>query len=52
MTIDSWCKAILMGFLLSIIGLNPSYANEATEVNHFRVGVLANHGVLQPTFRT
>ena len=47
MTIDSWCKAILMGFLLSIIGLNPSYANEATEVNHFRVGVLANHGVLQ-----
>lgn len=41
-------KAIVMGLLLlSVIGANLSYADEPPQVHHFRVGVLANHGVLQ-----
>ncbi|WP_372931618.1 phosphate/phosphite/phosphonate ABC transporter substrate-binding protein, partial [Shewanella putrefaciens] len=40
-------KAIGYLLLLGLSYVSLSYADEATEVNLFKVGVLANHGVLQ-----
>jgi len=43
----TWCRALVVSCILSLIGLNLSYADEGLPVNEFKVGVLANHGVLQ-----
>ena len=43
----TWCRAILVSCILSVMMLNLSYADEDIPVHEFKVGVLANHGVLQ-----
>ncbi|MFB2734410.1 sensor histidine kinase [Shewanella mangrovisoli] len=43
----TWCRALVLSCILSLMGLNLSYADEDITLNEFKVGVLANHGVLQ-----
>lgn len=43
----TWCRALVVSCILSLMGLNLSYADEDITLNEFKVGVLANHGVLQ-----